>query len=59
MKIRLKDFFTYVDKAKTLEDLAEIDRVAWECVDHEISRMGYMKISFAIFKKQQELKGKN
>lgn len=28
MKIRLKDFFTYVEKAKTLEDLNEIQRVA-------------------------------
>lgn len=56
MKIRLKDFFSYVEKAKTLEDLSEIDRVAFECVDHEISRMGYMKLQLAIFKKQQELK---
>ena len=56
MKIRLKDFFTFVEKAKTVEDLDEIEKVAWECVDYQISRMGFMKISFAIFKKKQELK---
>lgn len=56
MKIRLKDFMMFVEKAKTMEDLDEIDRVAFECVDHEITRIGYMKLYMAIFKKQQELK---
>lgn len=59
MKIRLKDFFAYVEKAKTLEDLDQIQRVAWECIDHGITRMGYMKIYLAIFQRQQELKNQN